>query len=159
MKRIRFVCLRSSVILLFVGLLGLSYCATSGKGAMGGLTYSPAGKGFAYKSVAVPKNDFRKWAAVNRKKIQKAIDSLEEGYVLEVVGHTDSSGPRNAVGSRRGNIWYSTKRARAVRNAFVNVGVAKSKLRYRGIADDELLVRSKPYSQTNRRVNFRIRSK
>ena len=146
-------------MLLIVGIGGLSYCATGSKGAMGGLTYSPGGDGFAYKSVAVPRSDFREWANRNKGKIQKTVDSLEKGYVLEIVGHTDSSGPRNAVGGRKGNIWYSTRRAKAAYNALISVGISRSKLRYRGIADDELLVGSEPDSQRNRRVNFRIRSK
>ena len=141
-------------------LTSLSFCSSIGsRGALGGLNYSPGGRGFAYKSVGVPSGDFDSWVSKNRAKIKKTLGSLDKGYVLEVLGHTDSSGPRNADGSRKGNIWYSTQRARGVYNALVRNGFRRSKLSYKGIADDELLDSSNENSRINRRVSFRIVSK
>ncbi len=134
----------------------LSFCSSTSRGAVGGLMYSPGGNGFAYKAVFVPEADFNKWASRNRKKIKQALSSMEKGYVLEVVGHTDSSGPRNARAGRKGNIWYSTQRAKAVYQALLRQGFSRYKLRYRGIADDELLDSSDPRSRINRRISFRI---
>ncbi len=37
---------------------------------LAGLTYSPYGKGFQYKSVAVPAGDFRNWLSNYKPKIQ-----------------------------------------------------------------------------------------
>ncbi len=138
--------------------LAMTLCSSS-RGAMGDIAYSPGGNGFAYKSVGVPQKGFSKWATQNKEKIQKTIDGLGDDSVLEIVGHTDSSGPREKKGSRRGNIWYSTARARAVYNALIKNGFKRSKLSYKGIADDELLDSGEPNSQINRRVNFRIVSK
>ena len=147
-----------ALFLFTLGSLGLCSGSAS-RGALGGLNYSPGGRGFAYKAVGVPSGDFNKWVSQNRAKVKKTIGSLDKGYVLEVVGHTDSSGPRNASGKRKGNIWYSTQRARGVYNALVRNGFSRSKLSYKGIADDELLDSSDDTSRVNRRVSFRIVSK
>lgn len=149
-----------AIALFLFALSSLSLCSGLGsRGAMGGLLYSPGGKGFAYKSVGVPSGDFGRWASQNKAKIKKTINSLDKGYVLEVVGHTDSSGPRSASGKRKGNVWYSTQRARGVYNALVRQGFSRSKLSYKGIADDELLDSSEDTGRINRRVSFRVVSK
>ena len=146
---------RAGFILLLTVILSLVVCS-SGRGAVGGLTYSPGGNGFGYKSVSVPQGDFKKWASKNRSKIKDALGALEKGYVLEVVGHSDSSGPRNAVGNKRGNLWYSRQRAASVYRALIAQGFRGSKLRYKGLADDELLDSSDERGAINRRVTFRV---
>ena len=91
-KGSRIFSLGAAALFLFA-LSNLGLCSSLGsRGAMGGLSYSPGGNGFAYKSAAVPSGDFDRWVSQNRAKIKKTIDSLDKGYVLEVVGHTDSSG-------------------------------------------------------------------
>ena len=149
--------LNISFTLLAIIAFLIMQCGSSARGALGGLAYSPQGNGFSYKSVRAPKADFARWASKNKGKIKKVIDSLEKGYVLEIVGHTDSSGPRNKTSNgRKGNIWYSTQRARSVYIALVSQGISRSRLRYKGIADDELLDSSEPRGQINRRVSFRV---
>ncbi len=148
----------AGILLAFFLCSTLTLCKTN-RGALGGLSYSPGGNGFGYKAVSVPRQDFNKWVYQNKKKIKQTLSSIEKGYVLEVVGHTDSSGPRHASGSRRGNIWYSTQRAKSVYNAMLRQGFSRSKLRYKGIADDELLDSSDDRASINRRVSFRVVAK
>ncbi len=81
---------------------------------------------------------------------------MGEGYALQVTGHTDSSGPRNAEGNKKGNIWYSTQRAKNVYNALSNADVPTSHLTFTGVADDELLPGLDKYDQRHRRVTFKI---
>ncbi len=148
--------LKWSSFWLFALTLFVSCSGATSRGAIGGLTYSPGGNGFSYKSVSVPGRDFSKWAKQNKGKIRKTIASLENGFVLEIVGHTDSSGPRRASGGRKGNVWYSTQRAKAVYNALAGQGISRRRIRYKGIADDEIIDSSDTRGQINRRVSFRI---
>ncbi len=142
-----------SLLSAFIGLN--AYCSS----VADDLVYKPGGKGFEYKVVTVSEGDFNKWAKENKEKINKTIDALEEGSVLLIVGHTDSSGPRTAVGNRKGNVWYSTNRAKAIYNAMLRQGIKPSKLAFKGIADDELANSSDPKDQINRRVTFKVVSK
>ena len=120
------------------------------------LVYKPGGKGFDYKVVTVSEADFNKWARENKEKIDKTIKALGDKSVLMIVGHTDSSGPRNAVGNKKGNIWYSTNRAKSIYNALLRQGIKAKNLAFQGIADDELVNKADPKNQINRRVTFKV---
>lgn len=101
------------------------------------IAYSPGGKGFPYKGVQVPASEVSKWAKDNKSAIESTLSKVPDGYVLQVTGHSDSVGPRTAPGDgRKGNIWYSEQRAKAVYNALIAQGVPKDKLTFGGAADD-----------------------
>ncbi len=159
MKKICFVSKRVIPLFLIMGLSGFLACASTETKGLGNLSYSPSGEGFSYKSTEVPLEDFKSWASKNQDSLKKTLNSLDKGYVLEIVGHTDSSGPREAEGEKKGNIWYSTNRAKAVFLILLDLGMSESKLRYVGVADDEILNKEEPSSQVNRRVSFRVRPK
>ncbi len=121
-------------------------------------SYSPGGKGFAYKMSNVTPADFQAWAGKHKESFQKVLDQIPAGYVLQVTGHTDNVGPRDADTStgRKGNIFYSTERAKAVHGALVNAGLPAAKMTYKGIADDELLSEFPADDQRQRRVTYKI---
>lgn len=84
--------------------------------------------------------------------LARTLRDMEDGTVLEVVGHTDSTGS-----------WYynqslSTQRAQAVRQALMLAGVPGSKLSVFGAGEDQPVADN--YSSTgrarNRRVEFRF---
>ena len=142
-------------------ILGSFIFCTSTKNTRGDIStmsYTPGnGSGFAYKDVSIEAEDFQLWVQENREQIIEVISALEEGYVLEIVGHTDSSGPREAQSDgRKGNVWYSTARAKAVYDALAESGIDPAKLSYAGVADDELLDVSDSTADYNRRVSFRV---
>ena len=100
------------------------------------VNYSPGGKGFGYKSYNVPSSELNKWAKDNKDTIESTLSKVPDGYVLQVTGHSDSVGPRTRTGSKPGNIFWSTQRAKAVFNALKAQGVPTDKMTYKGVADD-----------------------
>ncbi len=120
--------------------------------------YAPRGKGWNYKDVSLDNQDFQRWYRQNVQKFQEVINNLGPGFVIEVVGHTDESGPREAepATGKKGNIWYSTERAKRVYDALINAGISRDKLRFVGVAEDQLIPGLDPYDQRHRRVTFRI---
>ncbi len=120
------------------------------------LAYKPTPEGFAYKSVDVPKESFTEWAKTNKESISKAIQQLPDGFVLQVTGHTCSIGPREAEAAKKGNVWYSTQRARNVYQALKDSGIPAEKLSYKGIADDETMSGIETNDPKNRRVTFKV---
>jgi len=126
--------------------------------ALGNLSYAPHGRGFDYKATGIDPADFQTWASQAKPKIQQALDQVGQGFVLQVTGHTCSIGPRDAVPAqgKKGNIWYSTERARAVFTALVNSGIPAARITIKGIADDESLPGIPGTDQRNRRVTFKV---
>lgn len=125
------------------------------------MVYAPRGKGWNYKDVSLNAADFQKWYSQNKDKFDTVLNNLGDNLVLEIVGHTDESGPREAQPElgKKGNIWYSTQRAQRVYDALVKAGIPKEKLRVRGAAEDELIPGLDPYDQRHRRVTFRVVNK
>jgi len=126
--------------------------------ALSDVTYSPYGKGWQYKNVIVPPADFSKWSSQFKEQIIQALESVGDGFLLQVTGHTCSMGPREAEpeNNKKGNIWYSEERAKAVYNELIKQGVSKEKMIFMGVADDEPLPAKTPQDQLNRRVTFKI---
>ncbi len=112
--------------------------------------------GFAYKSAAVPKQNWDKWATMAAPVIKDVINKLPEGYVLQVTGHADGSGPEEPVGNKPGNIKISTERAKAVYNALKARGIDSPKMTYKGVGSSELLPGVDPRDAANRRVTFKV---
>jgi len=126
--------------------------------ALSDLTYSPYGKGWRYKNVVVPPGDFTKWSGQFKAQIVQAIDQVGDGFQLQVTGHTCSIGPRNEepANNKKGNVWYSEQRAKAVYNALIKQGIPAEKMVFKGVADDEPMPTKTPQDQLNRRVTFKI---
>lgn len=124
--------------------------------ALSVLSYSPAGKGWAYKSTAVgPEAD--SWVSEHKSQIEDALNQVGDDYVLQVTGHTCTIGPRTAPGDgRKGNVWYSTQRAQAVYNALARAGIPRDKMSVKGVASDELVPGIPSDDQKQRRVTFQI---
>lgn len=112
--------------------------------------------GFAYKSAVVPKQDWDKWATMAAPVVKEVLNKLPEGYVLQVTGHTDGSGPEEPVGNKPGNIKISTERAKAVYNALKAKGIDSPKMTYKGVGSSELLPGVDPRDAANRRVTFKV---
>ncbi|MFN3604053.1 MAG: OmpA family protein [Leptonema sp. (in: bacteria)] len=123
--------------------------------------YAPYGKGWAYKDVSLDKNDFNQWYSKNKVEFLKVLDTVDVGIVLEVVGHTDESGPQEAQPElgKKGNLWYSQQRANQVCNALIQAGISKEKIRCVGVGESEHIPGIDPYDQRQRRVTFRINKK
>ncbi len=112
--------------------------------------------GFAYKSAVVPKQDWDKWATAAAPVVKEVLNKLPEGYVLQVTGHADGSGPEEPVGNKPGNIKISTDRAKAVYNALKAKGIDSPKMTYKGVGSSELLPGVDPRDGANRRVTFKV---
>lgn len=126
--------------------------------ALAELSYSPNREaGYGYKQTAFPAADQRYVGDTLKEPLQNALNQVGDGYVLQVTGHSDSTGPREAYAGKRGNVYYSTQRAKGVYDALVSAGLPKERMTYKGIADDELLGGSvDPDASENRRVTFKI---
>jgi len=126
--------------------------------ALSDISYSPYGKGWVYKNTIVPSGDFTNWSSKFKNQITQAIDSVGDGFLLQVTGHTCSIGPRDAEPSnnKKGNIWYSEERAKAVHASLIKEGIPADKMIFKGVADDEPLAGKSPKDQLNRRVTFKI---
>ncbi len=119
-------------------------------------TYQPYGKGWAYKNVTLDANDFNKWFNPLKTDFSKIFENLDPSIKIQVVGHTCSIGPREAQpDGRKGNIWYSTERAKGVYDALIKQGIPADRIEYKGIADDEPIAGIDTKDQKNRRVTFR----
>lgn len=125
--------------------------------ALSEVAYSPGGKGFAYKAVAVPTAELNKWAKDNKDKIESAIGQLPSDYILQITGHSDSRGPRTAPGDGRlGNEWYSTQRAKKVYDALRAQGMPADKITFKGVADDMISGQCDSEEACQRRVSLQV---
>jgi outer membrane protein OmpA-like peptidoglycan-associated protein len=112
--------------------------------------------GFAYKSSKLDTAKWDVWATKASPVVKEIISKLPEGYILQVTGHTDGSGPEEATGEKPGNIKISTDRAKTVYDALKRANINTSKITYKGIGSDELLNEFDPKAAQQRRVTFKI---
>jgi hypothetical protein len=102
------------------------------------------------------------WAGIIKSRnIQPLIDSIPDGYMLEIRGHADKTGPEQAVGNKRGNQSLSQERAMGIAQALARNQVDfKGKVFYSGVGssqnvpDADMLPNGR--SRLNRRVTFHI---
>ncbi|MCB1156639.1 MAG: OmpA family protein [Leptospiraceae bacterium] len=114
-------------------------------------------KGFGYKMVSLPsKALLNRWVKEHKDEINLALSKLPKKYKLQLKGHTDASGPKDAEGSKKGNIYYSKKRAEAVMKALVDAGFSSDRMVTVGVASDELIPDVDDRSALQRRVTFKI---
>ncbi|MBE7410481.1 MAG: OmpA family protein [Leptospiraceae bacterium] len=112
--------------------------------------------GFGYKQANIGKSDFSQWAKSNAGVIKEALSKLPPEYALEITGHSDSVGPENPEGKKKGNIFYSEERAIAVKNALVKEGVPAKKIRTKGAGSSNPVPGIDGADPKNRRVTFQI---
>ena len=112
--------------------------------------------GFAYKKWDMPTQQWDWWAKNAEPIVRGIINKMPDGYVLEVRGHADSRGPENPEGSKPGNIYISTERAKTVYDALERAGVKSSKMTVRGVGSSEPIPGIDPKSGPQRRVTFSI---
>ncbi|MGL4368459.1 MAG: OmpA family protein [Spirochaetota bacterium] len=110
---------------------------------------------FSYKDAALPDREFQKWIAASFPAVSGITSSLPSGYVLQVTGHSDASGPEYPEGNRPGNLRISQDRAARVRDALVAEGISPSKLTAKGAGTSELLKKYPAKSKYQRRVTFK----
>ncbi|RPF72294.1 OmpA family protein [Aurantiacibacter spongiae] len=72
------------------------------------------------------------------------------GAIIQITGHTDSSGPE------AGNIELSSERANAVRRALIARGIPADGLRARGIGSRRPVEGLDPTDPANRRIEFSV---
>lgn len=112
--------------------------------------------GFGYKSTKPPASKFDKWAKSAAPLVKKVLTQLPEGYVLQITGHTDASGPEEPEGNKPGNIKISTGRAKAIFSSLKRQGINSPKLTYKGVGSSELDPNYDDRSANQRRVTFVI---
>lgn len=112
--------------------------------------------GFGYKSSSVPQQQWDAWAKNAAPVIKKVIDSMPEGYVLQVTGHTDSSGPEDPTGNKPGNIKISSDRAKEVYDALKKAGITSPKMTFKGVGSSEPVDGVDGRDPKQRRVSFKV---
>ena len=112
--------------------------------------------GFGYKSSEVPSWEYDAWAKASAPLVQQTLTQVPEGYLLQVTGHTDSTGPEQAVGAKPGNIKISTDRAKGVYDSLKKQGITSDKLTYKGVGSSQLLDGVPGNDAKQRRVSFQV---
>ena len=113
-------------------------------------------RGFGYKKADVNKTDFSSWASNNASFIKDALNKLPESYLLQVTGHTDSTGPEEPEGNKKGNLFYAKTRAEAVKDALVKNGIPASRIVTVGVGSSQPVAGEKENDEINRRVTFKV---
>ncbi len=120
----------------------------------------PDGKsvqGFAYKKWEIPnKKDFVNWVKSGGSALKKGIDELPASVALEISGHTDTTGPEEAVGDKKGNNFYSDKRAKEVKQTLVKLGLPEARIVTKALGATQPLADVDGASSLNRRVTFKF---
>lgn len=112
--------------------------------------------GFGYKSAKLPSTSWREWKQIGTSPVKAALKDIPSGYVLQVTGHADASGPEEPTGPKPGNIRISTDRARTVYDALKSAGISSQRLIYKGTGATQLIDGVDPRSPKQRRVTFEI---
>ena len=119
------------------------------------LSKYPVG-GFSYKSSKVSTSRWDRWAKDAAPIVKEILNKLPKDYVLQVTGHTDSSGPEEPVGDKPGNIKISSDRAKTVYNALKRAGIESPNLTFKGIGSAEPIPGISSRSGKQRRVTFKV---
>jgi outer membrane protein OmpA-like peptidoglycan-associated protein len=103
-------------------------------------------------------NFYRNRAKIT-KKGRKTLDEIiiilrkQKDIYIEVQGHTDASGKAKT------NQWISTQRAKSVKNYLGSRGLNPKNIVAKGFGETRLLLKNKPYSAINRRVEIKIKGR
>jgi flagellar motor protein MotB len=113
-------------------------------------------KNFEYKSSIIPAQEWEKWTESAAPIVEDIIGKLPDGYVLQITGHADTSGPEEPVGDKPGNIKISSDRAKAVWTALFRRGIDATDITYRGVGSSKLTYKCNPRDACQRRVTFMV---
>ncbi|HMV42847.1 MAG TPA: OmpA family protein [Leptospiraceae bacterium] len=114
-------------------------------------------EGFAYKKWEIPnKKDFVKWVKGAGAVLKKGLDELPAIYTLEIAGHTDTVGPENPEGAKKGNMFYSEQRAKEVKQALVKLGFPEKRIATKAMGSSNPIPGIPGESAKNRRVTFQF---
>lgn len=103
--------------------------------------------------------NFYKSRARITKRGKKTLDEIililkkQKNIQIEVDGHTDASG------NAKTNQWISAERAKSVKNYLGSRGLNPKSIIAKGFGETRLLLKNKPYSAVNRRVEIKIKRK
>ncbi len=112
--------------------------------------------GFAYKSTEMPSQRWDRWARVAAPAVKTIINQMPNGFVLQVTGHADATGPEYATENKPGNMQLSEGRAKTVYDALRRQGVSSNKMTYKGVGSSQPEPGTDPTSGQNRRVTFQV---
>lgn len=112
--------------------------------------------GFAYKRSDLSMNNWNSWAQKSAPVISRILTELPGGYVLQVTGHTDASGPETQEGRKPGNIKLSEDRAKTVHDSLVKNKLDSPKLTRKGVGSSQPIDAVDSRDAKQRRVSFRI---
>jgi outer membrane protein OmpA-like peptidoglycan-associated protein len=114
-------------------------------------------KGFEYKKWEIPnKKDFIKWVKSTGAMLKDGLEKLPGTINLEITGHADTTGPETPEGDKKGNIFYSEKRAEEVKNALVKLGFPEKRLIIKGNGASTPIPGIDETDAKNRRVTFKF---
>ncbi len=103
--------------------------------------------------------NFYKNRAKITKKGKKTLDKIivilkkQKDIYIEVEGHTDASGKAKT------NQWISTQRAKSVKNYLGSRGLNPKNIVAKGFGETRLLLKNRPNSAINRRVEIKIKGR
>ncbi|MCL1910972.1 MAG: OmpA family protein [Leptospirales bacterium] len=155
MKRIALICtLLATVFMLACETAQVQSVGSPGVIALNKSLEQVSIGGFGYKDSEVPSWQYDNWAKVSAPLVQETLTQVPDGYVLQITGHADSSGPEQPVGSKPGNIKISTDRAKNVHGALQKHGITSDKLTYKGVGSSQPLAGVAGTDAKQRRVSF-----
>ncbi|HNR87896.1 MAG TPA: OmpA family protein [Spirochaetota bacterium] len=111
---------------------------------------------FEYKSVALEKKEIAKWGEGVYPIIRDAIAKLPKGYVLQITGHADASGPEDVTSDKRGNVYWSTERAMAAWQYLRGKGITSPQMTFKGVGSTDLIEGVDARDRRQRRITFKI---
>ncbi len=112
--------------------------------------------GFGYKSSKMPATQWDSWAKTTAPVVKEILNKIPDGYVLQVTGHADGSGPEQPEGNKPGNLKISKDRAYAVYSALKKAGIDSPKMTYKGVGSSELISGADDRAAEQRRVTFKV---
>ena len=111
--------------------------------------------GFGYKSSTVPANTWTSWNQTGMPVVRRIVAEVPDGYVLQITGHADASGPELPTGNKPGNVRISSDRARNVYNNLTR-NLDSPKFTHRGVGSSQPIDGVDGRDSAQRRVSFRI---
>lgn len=114
-------------------------------------------QGFARGKAAVPSREWDTWAESAAPVIKEILNSLPDGYALQVTGHTDSLGSEGVTRNVYiGNRNLSIRRAQAVVASLKKQGISSKRILAAGAGSAEPLEGVAPDDSRQRRVSFKL---
>lgn len=98
----------------------------------------------------IPEVQWKEFAKMAAPVIKMFVDRVPEGYVIQVTGHTDSTGSDTV------NAKLSRQRAQAVYNQLLKEGIRSKKLVFKGVGTSMLIKGVDGTDGKQRRVSFEI---